>query len=779
MATTVAPEAEGPGMEGRAADDDPTTELPGGGETFGRPRGPDPLGRVVAGWSRGVEIVSTPGRLPQLGRDVAMAVAFLAIVEIWFGTSPADLIAGLSLGALYGIIAVGIILIYKTARFINFAAGAIGAIPAIVALLLDVQKHVSYLICLPIALIGGALFGILSDLLVMRRFSRTSRLVVTVISIGLAQSLAVFAFFLPIWFGQRNAATVSLVPTPWSSWVIHNGRGQPLLTGNQVAALVVVIALTAGLGAFLRYTRMGIALRASAENADRASLLGIPVKRVATVAWALAGVLSAMAIFFAAPLIGVPSNATLGFDTLLYALTAAVVARMERLGRALGAGIAIGILIFSTIASTGDSSTAEGLMVLVVIGALLLQRRGFARALDTGEGTWQTVQMFRPVPLELRNLREIMTGRVVLIGTWAAVMIALPFLLGATNLPYLLLLPLYGIVAVSLVILTGWAGQISLGQFGLVGLAAEVSGGLVANHNIDFFLALGIGIGVGALAAVIVGLPAVRIQGLYLAVTTLAFGFAVEFYLMNNHYWFGHHLMPSGLAAHVSLPNLYGRIRLADSLGAPNKTFYFVCLAILALVMVAALALRRLRSGRVLIAVRDNQRAAPAYTINLARTRLAAFAISGGICGIAGVLFVYTQRNVVPGTYDYLYGSIAVFLATAIGGMSSLGFAVFGAMTLEASVAFGPRLYDLMGQTWSQVMPLLLTGPLLILSLYRYPGGTAEWGYLLRDNWLRRLAAKHDIEVPSLVADRRVEAEESAAVIRRAESRVEELEGAT
>jgi len=708
-----------------------------------------------------------------------MAVAFLAIVEIWFGTSPADLIAGLSLGALYGIIAVGIILIYKTARFINFAAGAIGAIPAIVALLLDVQKHVSYLICLPIALIGGALFGILSDLLVMRRFSRTSRLVVTVISIGLAQSLAVFAFFLPIWFGQRNAATVSLVPTPWSSWVIHNGRGQPLLTGNQVAALVVVIALTAGLGAFLRYTRMGIALRASAENADRASLLGIPVKRVATVAWALAGVLSAMAIFFAAPLIGVPSNATLGFDTLLYALTAAVVARMERLGRALGAGIAIGILIFSTIASTGDSSTAEGLMVLVVIGALLLQRRGFARALDTGEGTWQTVQMFRPVPLELRNLREIMTGRVVLIGTWAAVMIALPFLLGATNLPYLLLLPLYGIVAVSLVILTGWAGQISLGQFGLVGLAAEVSGGLVANHNIDFFLALGIGIGVGALAAVIVGLPAVRIQGLYLAVTTLAFGFAVEFYLMNNHYWFGHHLMPSGLAAHVSLPNLYGRIRLADSLGAPNKTFYFVCLAILALVMVAALALRRLRSGRVLIAVRDNQRAAPAYTINLARTRLAAFAISGGICGIAGVLFVYTQRNVVPGTYDYLYGSIAVFLATAIGGMSSLGFAVFGAMTLEASVAFGPRLYDLMGQTWSQVMPLLLTGPLLILSLYRYPGGTAEWGYLLRDNWLRRLAAKHDIEVPSLVADRRVEAEESAAVIRRAESRVEELEGAT
>ncbi|HET6811074.1 MAG TPA: ABC transporter permease [Acidimicrobiales bacterium] len=731
---------------------------------------------VAAALKRGRELASTPGRLPQLGRDLALAVVFLVLVEVAFGTSPADLISGLSLGALYGIIAVGIILIYRTARLINFAAGAIGAVPAIVALLLDIQDHVSYLICLPVALIGGALFGAGVDVLVMRRFSKTARLIATVVTIGVAQSLAVFAFFLPLWFGQKNAAEVSLVPTPWDKWVIHNGRGQPLLTGNQVAAIVVVVVFTALLGAFLRYTRMGIALRAQAENAERASLLGIPVKRVATVAWALAGVLSAVAIFFSAPLIGVPSNATLGFNTLLYALAAAVVARMERLGLALGAGIGIGILIFSTITSTGDNSTAEGIMVIVVVGALLLQRRGFARARDAGEGTWQAVKMFRPIPLELRHLREVMVGRVTLVGMWAAVMVVLPFVVGAANLPYLLLLPLYGIVAVSLVVLTGWAGQISLGQFGLVGLAAAVAGGLVANHNIDFFAALGLGIMVGAAAAVVIGLPAVRIQGLYLAVTTLAFGFAVEDYVLNTHYWIGRHIMPSGLAAHLSIPLLYGRIRLTDDLGAPNKTFYFMCLVFLALCMVAALAFRRLRSGRVLIAARDNQRAAPAYTINLTRTRLSAFAISGGICGVAGVLFAYAQRNVVPGSFDVLYGSLTVFLATAIGGMSSVGFAVFGTMTLEASVAFGPKLYDLLGQTWSQVLPLLLTGPVLILSLYQYPGGTADWGYQLRDNWLRRLAAKHDLLVPSLVADRRVEAQTDLDVIRRAEESVEEVE---
>ena len=730
-------------------------------------------GRELA--ARGRRLATRPGRPAQLGRDLALAVVFLVVVELVFGTSPADLISGVSLGALYGIIAVGIILIYRTARLINFAAGAIGAVPAIVALLLDLQDHVSYLICLPVALVGGALFGAGVDILVMRRFSRTARLIATVVSIGVAQSLAVFAFFLPIWFGQKNAAEVSLVPTPWDHWVIHNGRGQPLLTGNQVAALVVVVVLTAALGAFLRYSRMGIALRAAAENADRASLLGIPVKRVATVAWAMAGVLSAVAIFFSAPLIGVPSNATLGFDTLLYALAAAVVARMERLGLALGAGIAVGVLIFSTITSTGDNSTAEGIMVVVVVGALLLQRRGFARAHDSGEGTWQAVRLYRPIPLELRHLREVVAGRAALLGLWAAVMVVLPFVVGAANLSYLLLLPLYGIVAVSLVVLTGWGGQISLGQFGFVGLAAEVAGGLVANHNIDFFAALGLGIVVGAAAAVVVGLPAVRIQGLFLAVTTLAFGFAVEDYLMNTHYWFGRHLMPSGLAAHLQLPDLYGRVSLADALGAPNKTFYFVCLVVLVLCMTAALAFRRLRSGRVLIAARDNQRAAPAYTINLTRTRLAAFAISGGICGVAGVLFAYAQRNVVSGSYDVIYGSLTVFLATAVAGMSSVGFAVFGAMTLEASVAFGPRLYDLLGQTWSQVLPLLLTGPLLIVSLYQYPGGTADWGYQLRDRFLRRLAARHEILVPSLVADRRVAAEDGADVVRRAETHVEEV----
>src|SRR5439155_13878662 len=99
-------------------------------------------------------------------------------------------------------------------------------------------------------------------------------------------------------------------------------------------------------------------------------------------------------------------------------------------------------------------------------------------------------------------------------------------------------------------------------------------------------------------------------------------------------YWLGQHLMPSGLTAHLSRPVLYGRINLEN-----NRTFYYVCVAFMILAAIAAQTFRRNRSGRILIAVRDNQRASSAYAVNVVRTRFAAFAVSGGMAGLAGVLF--------------------------------------------------------------------------------------------------------------------------------------------
>jgi len=743
-----------------------THVAPGQRELPGRPPGQGEAGgdgvagaRVLlrrAGELAGT-IADAPGTPARLGRSVALGAIFLAVVELVFHQSPANLVDGVALGSLYGIMGVGLVLIYRTTRVVNFATAAIGAVPAIVALLLDVQYHVNYLAVLPIALVGGPLMGALTDIVVMRRFATSPRLIVTVATIGVAQTFAVIGFFVPVWMGH-SAKEISTVPTPWANLAIHNGRGQPLVTGNQVAAIVVVVVLTAALGLFLRRTRLGLALRASAENADRASLLGVPVKRVGTIAWMLAGLLSSMAIFVQSPLIGVPSDATLGFDTLLYGLAAAVVARMDRIGLSLGAGIGVGILVFASVQTTGSSNVASAEMLAVILLALLVRRGGAARAYDTGIETWRSLKEFRPVPSELRPLRPVRTMRLVVGGVVAAIAIVpgLPVVgVRTPDVPDLVLLPIFGIVAVSLVVLTGWAGQISLGQFGLAGAAALVTGGVVAAHNIDFFAAMGLGIAAGTVAAVLIGLPAVRVQGMYLAVTTLAFDYAMVYYFMNSHYPIGRLLMPSGFAASITRPILWQRINLGDV--GPNRNFYFLCLAFLALAMAAASSFRKMRSGRILIAVRDNQRAAASYSVSVVRTRLAAFAVSGGIAGMAGVLLMYAQDNVIPQSFGPQY-SIALFLATVIGGLNSLPWAVAGAVALEATTVFGPKLLNpLLGQTVTAALPLVLTGPGLILTLVQYPAGNAEVAYKLRDRFLRAVAARHQLHVPSLVADRRLE----------------------
>jgi branched-chain amino acid transport system permease protein len=725
---------------------------------------------------RGAELAGADNTRARIARYVALIIGFFVLIQLIFHQTPADLVEGISLGSLYGIMGVGLVLIYRTTRVINFAAAAIGAVPAVIALVLVVQYHYNFLAVLPIALVGGPLLGALTDILLMRRFAKAPRLIVTVLTIGVAQTFGVLVFFIPIWMGQ-SAREISSVPTPWQNFAIHNSQGQPVLSGNQVAAILIEVVVTVGLVLFLRRTRAGLALRASAENADRALLLGIRVRRLGTIAWALAGLLSALALYIQAPLIGTPtSDATLDFDTLLFGLAAAVVARFNSIGLALGAGAGAGILVFASVQSTGSSDVGSATMFVVIMVALLLQRGTVSRAFDTGVETWKNIKEYRPIPNVLSHFPEVRAYRIaipVLVAV-AAVVVGLPGIgLSSPNIPDLTVLPIFGIMAVSLVVLTGWAGQISLGQFGLAGAGALATGGLVADHNLDFFAVLGIGMAAGVVVAVLIGLPAVRFTGMYLAVTTLAFSYAMNYYLMNTHYWIGAHLMPSGIVADVNRPTLWGRVTLGDI--GPNRNFYFVCLACLAFSMAAAASFRRLRSGRVLIAVRDNPRAASSYSINVVRTRLAAFAVSGGIAGMAGVLLMYSQGNVIPDSFGVEY-SVFLFLAVVVGGASSIPWAVIGAVSFEAFTLFAPKILDhILSPNITEVLPLILTGPGLIYTLWKYPSGNAEWGYELRDKFLRRVAAKREILVPSLVADRRVvTGEEGADAIEIAEHHLED-----
>ena len=680
-------------------------------------------------------------------------------------------LGGLVIGALYALFAMGLILVYRANRIINFAQAQLGAVPAVIALLLIARKGWPWFAVLPIVVFGSIALGAGVEVAFIRRFNKAPRLILTVVTIGVGFLLLVLEFFSKLWIsGDLLQSSLTEFDTPFKDFRWDMGVAR--LNGDQIFAVIVVSAIVFALGAFFKYTDMGIAVRASAENGERASLLGIPVNRVSMVVWSLAALLSAVGVFLRVPIVGLPLDGFIGPTLLLYGLAAAVMARMESLPTALFAGMFIGIVDRAAIFSTNRASIANAVMFLVILAALLIQRGKLSRAADAGVSTWQAVKEFRPIPTELRRVPDVVTARTTLAVVVGGLIIGLPFIVGDLTTGAATKMLVFAMVGVSLVILTGWAGQISLGQFAISGIGAAVAGGLAANHRWDFFLTIIVAGLAGALVAVVIGLPAVRIQGLFLAVITLSFAFTVSNFVLTREF-FGWLMPKEGLA--VERPILYGKFDLnsESKIGfftlLPDAKLYYVTLVFLVLVLASAAALRKNRSGRILIGVRDNGKAMQAYGVNLARTRLVAFAISGFIAAIAGALFAYQQTSVDAGTYGPEY-SIQLFVMSVIGGVGSLGGALLGA-AFVVGLPLLPGLRDI------EIIDFLTSGVGVVGILYFMPGGLAEGFYRIRDNFLRKVAAKHNIHVPSLVADSLVEEQEKQAeadVILAAEHRMVE-----
>lgn len=669
---------------------------------------------------------------------IALVTAALYLVALNVGL-PGDLPTGIvlygaTIGALYGLIAIGLILVYRANQVVNFAQAGLGAAPAVLAVVLITGKGWPYPVALLVLVVGTLALGALVEMLIIRRFAQAPRLILAVVTIGVAQLLAYVEFNVPGWLTGQVLPPADF-PTPFSGWRFEVGG--VFLKGDHVVAILVVTIAVVGLGLFFRLSRIGIAVRASAENAERASLLGVPVRRVSTLVWMLAALLSGLGIFLRAPLVGLPLGTITGPTILLYALAAAMVARMQSLPIALLAGMAIGGMDFAMYYATRNSVLGAAMMLPIILVALLVQRTPGGRAHDTGVTTWRTVKEFRPIPTELRNVREVVVGRTALFVVVAAVAIGLPFLLGDVYQNVGSVLMIYAIIGVSLVVLTGWAGQISLGQFAFVGLGAAVAGGLASNHQADFFVTIIAAGAAGAAMAVLVGLPALRVQGLFLAVTTLAFAGAAQAFLFDRKYfpW----LLPESSGV-VYRPRIYGRLDTGD-----DRVFYYVCLTFLVLMVIMARQIRNSRSGRMMISVRANARAAQSYGVNLSATRLAAFAISGFMAAVAGALFVYEQGAFDTGAYPAV-DSIKMFAMTVVGGLTSVGGAVAGATYLVVFQYF-PGFRDI------RLFDLLSTGFGLMILLMFFPGGLAELGFRARDTFLRWVAARKGIHVPSLVAD--------------------------
>lgn len=709
-------------------------------ETVLRHRIAGPALKLIAAYLLVVEVVVqfVFGRFRLLGLDIG------------FQDNPvprAIFLNGAAIGLLYALLGMGLILVYRANRIINFAQAQLGSVPAVTALLLNLRKDVNYFLVLPIVIVGAIVLGAAVDIF-LRRFRSAPRLIVTVATIGV--SILLIAVELVVQKAIKGDLVSSdQFTTPWSRFGTFIG---PLrFSGDFVVAALATIAICVALGAFFKYTDMGIAVRASAENGERASLLGIPTNRVSTVVWIIAAVMSAIAVFLRAPVSGLTLGSSIGPSVLLYGLAAAVIARMESLPMCVVAGMGIGIVDQSALFGTRRSSLAIATMLVVVLIALLAQKGRMARALDAGVATWQAAKEYRPVPFELRSVREVVAARSVLGGLVVFVAVVLPVVLDEKYAGRFTIVVITAIVGVSLVVLTGWAGQISLGQFGFAGLGAAVAGGLGV-REVDFFVCLLLAGLAGALAAVLIGLPALRIQGPFLAVTTLAFSFTVQYFFLNPSYW-GQGGDIADLLPHngdfVNRPKLYGFFSTRS-----DTRFYFVCLFFLALFILMARSLRKNRMGRILIGVRDNARGVQAYGVNLAGAKLAAFAVSGFIAAVAGGLLAFYLQSVDANAFT-AERSISVFTIAVIGGLTSLPGAVLGAFVIEGI----PFLLD-----GDQTVRLLTSSVGLLGLLLFVPGGLSELFYRGRDQFLRWTAKRNGIHVPSLVADSLVVDEADQAV---------------
>jgi branched-chain amino acid transport system permease protein len=659
------------------------------------------------------------------GRGTPMAVLFQAVI----------------LGGVNGLVALGLILVYRTTRIINFAATAIGAAGAELTFRLVQFTEVPFVLAVPAGLLVATAFGVAFDLAFGRRFAKAPRLVLTVVTIALAgllagpqvgQAVASLPFF-PDNVGIADLlGGNSLKPfLPFAGFTFNVGSLNLQFGFAEIFAIDLVLLCLGLIVVFFRFTRSGVGVRAVAENIERAPLLGISTGLLSSIVWALAGLLSGVAIILTGFLTIPGAAAGVAPTVLLPALAACVIARFERIPTALLASLLISLIARATEWSYPDDLPLVSVALFFAVGAaLLLQRRKGGRS-ESGAGvTWEATEETRPVPAELRNIGTVRAIRYAGIALGLAAVIAYPFLVsvGATVLGGVVCITT--ILALSVVVLTGWAGQVSLGQWGFAAVGAVVGGALTSRVGVPFWIAVPIAAAVTAAFAVLVGLPALRIRGLFLLVVTFAFAVAVNASLLNERY-FG-----SILPQDVQRPTLFF-LDFED-----EKSMYF--LTVLALVgsIAAVLTLRRTRAGRLLIAARENEANIQAFGINLVRTKLLAFAISGALAGLAGALYVHQQRGLNVDAFA-VTNSVQLFLLTVVGGVTSVAGALLG------SAYFSIFGYVAPGNVIAQFFQPFS----VLLVLFAFPGGLVAMLTGVRDGVLRIIAQRRQIIVPSLFAD--------------------------
>lgn len=623
------------------------------------------------------------------------------------------LVLGLSRGLIYGLLALGLVLIYKGTRVLNLAQPFFGLLGAFVCwwltdraafLPFEESTRPRFLVAAVLTLALVALNAVGLERVLFRRLRHAPRLVTLVATLAVGQGVLGLVVVL-FERNQDQAEQLRIIPTVVNSFV---ALGDINLTGGDLQVLALVPLVAIELALFFRLSRFGVAIRAAAENSESARLLGISVDRVASFTWAVGLVLAALAGILLAAQQGTLATSTLSTGFLVRALAAALIGGLTSLPGALVGGLAVGI---GEAVISGFFREYVGLADVVffvaVVAMLVFRPQGLFGQREDTEDKVAFVPAMRDLPERLRN--SVFAGAVSRIAGVTVVVFAVlvSLVTGSATNGTLSLVVIGAMVGVSLTVLMGYTGQISLGHWALVGVGAFASANLFTRFHVPFLLTVPLVVIIGMVVSLVIGLPALRIKGLYLAVVTLSFSYAAERYLFKSAFFGG---------AQTGQPMEAPRFGPFDLDDPSNRPLFLFGLVLLLASMWVARNLLQSRTGRSFLALRENEKAAATLGVDLARARLLAFAVSGGIAALAGLVFAL-RVGTVNATDFPTELSLVLVLMVMIGGLGAIKGSFLGAF-----VVFGLPFLLEFDNGW--IVPIG-TGILSIEVIVRTRGGLA------------------------------------------------------
>lgn len=615
---------------------------------------------------------------------------------------------------MYAAIAMGLVLVHRATGVVSVAQGALAmyltygyaelrdagdlVLPVVgVPDRIDLGGPLGFWPALGLTLLVAVLLGLLVHRAVFRPLRGAPPLASVVASVGLMLVLQGLA---TMQFGSANRFVAPVLPDrPVELLGVTVPADRFLLAG-----LVVLVALA--LGALYRWTRFGLATRAAAEDERALALLGWSPDRVAAANWVLASVLAALGGVLVAPITALnPLSYSL---FVVPALAAALVGGLRSFTATTAAALALG-MAQSELVKLGadhgwlrDLNLRAGLPFLVVV--LVMVARG----------------MLVPERGAVAALRLPTAGlprhpaRATLLGGVGGV-VALALLGGGWRLA-LVHSAVAAVVCLSVVVLTGYVGQISLAQLALAGVAGFGLSKVQGGWGVPFPLAPVLAVLGATAVGLLVGLAARRVRGVDLAVVTLAAGVAVEELVFRNQ------ALTGGLAGTGVPPPTLGPLDLgisgADPSAYPRLAFALLVLAVLVVACVGVAVLRRGRLGRRMLAVRANERAAAAAGVDVVRTKLLAFLFASVLAGVAGTLLGYEQERLSFDSFS-AFASLTVLSAAYVGGVGRVSGALLGGLLVPGGLAL--TALDRWGPTADA--DLLTTGLAVLVAAVLVPEG--------------------------------------------------------